>query len=159
MREIQVRNQHCGRAINTKFVREVARVLLEDELSLGRYELGIHFVSTKRMGEINWEYLQHEGSTDVISFDYREGYSPGTAEFEGLDLAGEIYISAADAVKQAKEFGTKWQDEIVRYVAHGMLHLQGYDDLSAAKRKVMKREENRLVKRMGKRFDLREVGR
>ena len=63
-------------------------MLLEDELSLVRYELGIHFVSTKRMGEINWEYLQHEGSTDVISFDYREGYSPGTAEFEGLDLAG-----------------------------------------------------------------------
>ena len=62
-------------------------------------------------------------------------------------------------MKQAKEFGTKWQDEIVRYVAHGMLHLQGYDDLSAAKRKVMKREENRLVKRMGKRFDLRKVGR
>ena len=62
-------------------------------------------------------------------------------------------------MKQAKEFGTKWQDEIVRYVADGMLHLQGYDDLSAAKRKVMKREENRLVKRMGKRFDLRKVGR
>ena len=157
MRELQVRNRQSARAINTKEVREIARVLLEAELGLQRYELAVHFVSAKKMAEINWEFLQHEGSTDVISFDYREGYAEGAAEFEGLDLAGEIYISVADAEKQAREFGTKWQEEIVRYVVHGVLHLRGYDDLVPAKRKVMKREENRLVRRMQGRFELRKV--
>jgi probable rRNA maturation factor len=156
MRELQLRNRQRDRAIDTEFLREIARALLEDELALSRYELGIHFVSTKKMAEINWEFLQHEGSTDVITFDYREGYGEGAAQ---LDLAGEIYISVADARKQAKEFSTTWQDELVRYMAHGMLHLRGFDDLEPAKRRIMKREENRLVRRLAARFDLRKVGR
>jgi probable rRNA maturation factor len=156
MRQLQVRNRQRDRAIDTEFLREIARVLLEEELALSRYELAIHFVSAKKMAEINWEFLQHEGSTDVITFDYREGYGEGAAE---LELAGEIYISVADARKQAKEFSTTWQDELVRYVAHGVLHLRGFDDLEPAQRKSMKREENRLVRRLSARFDLRKVGR
>jgi rRNA maturation RNase YbeY len=138
-------------------VREIARVLLEEELKLRSYELGVHFISRRKMAEVNWDFLQHEGSTDVISFDYREGYSEKSAGVEGLELAGEIYISADEAGKQAEEFGTEWQEEIVRYMVHGVLHLRGYDDLSAAERKVMKQEENRLVRRLGRRFDVRKV--
>ena len=159
MRELQVRNQRCGRAINTKFVREVARVLLEEELTLTRYELGIRFVAPEQMAKINWDYLQHEGSTDVITFDYRDGYFDGAAEFEGLDLAGEIYISAEDAVTQSKEFRTKWQEEIVRYVVHGVLHLRGYDDLEPGKRREMKSEEDRLLKNLGRRIEFAKVSR
>jgi len=40
-----------------------------------------------------------------------------------------------------------------------VLHLRGYDDLQPAKRRVMKREENRLMRELVKRFDLREVER
>lgn len=159
MRELQVRNLRCGRVINTRLVHEIARVLLEDELGLARYELAIHFVSPQKMARINWDYLQHEGSTDVISFDYRDGYSEGAPEFEGLELAGEIFVSAADAVKQSKEFGTKWQEELIRYVVHGVLHLQGHDDLQTDKRMAMKREENRLLKSLATKFDPRKVGR
>lgn len=161
MRELQVRNRRSGRAINIKCAREIARAVLEEELGLRSYELGIQFVSAKKMAEVNWEFLQHEGSTDVITFDYREGYgnAEGAAEFEGLDLAGEIYISVADAEQQSVEFKTTWQEELVRYVVHGILHLRGYDDLNADKRKVMKREENRLVRNLARRFDLRMVAR
>jgi rRNA maturation RNase YbeY len=65
----------------------------------------------------------------------------------------------ADAVKQAGEFKTTWQSEVVRYAVHALLHLRGYDDLQPAKRRVMKREENRLMRELAKRFDLREVER
>ena len=41
------------------------------ELKLERAELGIHFVSPRTMARVNWQYLQHEGSTDVITFDHR----------------------------------------------------------------------------------------
>ena len=51
-------------------------------------------------------------------------------------------------MKQAREFGTTWQSEVVRYVIHGLLHLRGHDDLKPAERRVMKREENRLLKRV-----------
>lgn len=154
MKELQLRNRQRERALNTKFLREICRALLEEELALEHYQVGIQFISAGRMAEINQEYLGHEGSTDVITFDYRDGYEAGA---EQLDLAGEIYISPADARKQAREFKTTWQEEIVRYIAHGMLHLRGYDDLAPAMRKEMKREENRLVRRMNARFEVAKV--
>ena len=63
------------------------------------------------------------------------------------------------AVKQAKEFQSSWQSEVVRYVVHGVLHLLGYDDLQPALRRRMKREENRLVRRLAKRFALAQLAR
>ncbi len=153
MRDLQVRNRQRDQRLDSNFLRAIARTLLEGELGLQNYELGIEFVSATKMAKLNWDYLQHEGSTDVITFDYREGYEGK----EVSDPAGEIYISVADAKKQAREFRRTWQEELVRYVVHGVLHLQGYDDLVATKRKVMKREENRLVRKLSKRFNLRHV--
>ena len=157
MREVQVRNWQRDQRLETRVLKRIARALLEEELSLRNYELAIHFVSAKKMSELNCEFLGHEGSTDVITFDYREGYANEPTTEKALDLAGEIFISVSDAKKQALEFYTNWQAEVVRYVVHGVLHLRGYDDLNAAKRKVMKREENRLTHRLANRFDLHKV--
>lgn len=124
--------------MSTREIRALTGAVLGD---LGvTAELGIHLVSAREMARVNWDFLRHEGSTDVITFDH--GSTPQR-------LHGELFISVADAVKQAGEFGTAWPEELARYVIHGLLHLHGYDDLEPAKRRVMKREENRLVKRFG----------
>ena len=159
MRELQVRNLQRDRTLNSKFLRELARTLLEEELRLGSYEIGIMFVSAARMAAMNEQYLGHEGSTDVITFDHREGYEPKQSGKGDAEVAGEIFISVADARKQAREFSTSWQEELVRYVVHGVLHLRGFDDLEPAKRKIMKREENRLVRRVTAQFDVKKLGR
>ncbi|MGZ8940492.1 MAG: rRNA maturation RNase YbeY [Limisphaerales bacterium] len=159
MRELQVRNRQRERAVNIKFLRELTRVLLDEELRLSSYELGIAFISAARMAAMNQQYLGHEGSTDVITFDYREGYERGGEDGSAAELAGEIYISVADARRQAREFSTSWQEELVRYMVHGVLHLRGFDDSAPANRKVMKREEKRLVRQMRAQFDVREIGR
>ena len=91
------------------------------------------------MTRLNQQFLQHEGSTDIITFDH--GSTPER-------LFGEMFICVAEAERQAKAFGTTWQAELRRYVIHGILHLRGYDDLEPAKRRVMKREENRLVRKL-----------
>ncbi|NBV24789.1 MAG: rRNA maturation RNase YbeY, partial [Proteobacteria bacterium] len=72
-------------------------------------------------------------------------------------LRGEAFISVADAVKQAREFRTSWQSEVVRYVVHALLHLRGYDDLVPAKRRVMKREENRIMRKLSSTFDFNQL--
>ncbi len=155
MKELQVRNRQRDRRINVELLRQIVETLLNEELELDRYELAIHLVSARRMSQVNERFLRHTGSTDVITFDYCDGYG----EDLGIDaeLAGEVFISVDDALRQAREFSTDWQDEIVRYVIHSLLHLQGHDDLAPAKRKIMKREENRLVRRMVKRFPLRKL--
>ena len=72
-------------------------------------------------------------------------------------LHGELFICVDEAVFQAKQFGTNWQSEILRYVVHGVLHLRGYDDLQPDLRRKMKRAENRLVRVLAKRFSLAQL--
>ena len=144
------RNRQRTRALNIPLLRRITRHLLHAELGVTDYELCFHFVEPTEMAEANWQFLQHEGSTDVITFDHSESGAP---------LHGEIFISVADAVKQAREFKTTWPSELARYVIHGLLHLRGHDDLEPAKRRVMKREENRLLKKVAAEFSLRSLAR
>jgi probable rRNA maturation factor len=107
------------------------------------------------MARVNRQFLQHEGSTDVITFDHL-GWEFGVRISE-LQVHGELFICVDDAVAQAGEFRTTWQLEVVRYVVHGVLHLLGHDDLKPALRRKMKREENRLVRRLGGQFALAQL--
>jgi probable rRNA maturation factor len=143
---LAITNRQRDRKVDTRRVREVAAAVLA-EAGQGA-ELGINFVSAKRSAEVNWQFLQHEGPTDIITFDH--GSTPER-------LFGEMFICVPEAVRQAAEFGTTWEAELLRYVIHGILHLRGYDDLEPAKRRVMKREENRLVRKLVTNLEGREA--
>ncbi|HEY2952113.1 MAG TPA: rRNA maturation RNase YbeY [Verrucomicrobiae bacterium] len=147
MTELALLNRQRTRPVNSLLLRRVTNVLLTDLLSLERCELAIHLVAAPEMARINQQFLNHAGSTDVITFDY-------TAEEQ---LHGEIFICIDDAVKQARQFRATWQSELVRYLIHGVLHLIGYDDLTAAGRRAMKREENRLLRKLSIQFSLRHL--
>jgi probable rRNA maturation factor len=107
-------------------------------------EVGIHLVGATEMAEVNRKFLQHQGSTDVITFDH--GSNPG-------HLHGELYISVADAILQADQFNTTWQEELGRYIIHGLLHLHGEDDLEPVARKRMKKRENQLLRQVASEID------
>jgi probable rRNA maturation factor len=154
MKELQLRNRQRDQRINLRVLREVTVSLLEQLLGIEEYELGIHFISAARMANMNSEFLQHQGPTDVITFDLRQ--EMGT---KSSGVGGEIFICPRVAEQQARMFRTRWQSELVRYVTHGILHLLGYDDLHAKKRSEMKREENRLMRMLEKRFALNQVAR
>jgi rRNA maturation RNase YbeY len=150
MSELRIFNRQKTRRINTLLLRRIALHLLAEWPGLESHELGIHLVEPREMTRVNKQFLGHEGSTDVITFDNAEQATPGA-------MAGELYICIGDAVSQAREFGTTWQSELARYVAHGLLHLRGYDDLTPEPRRVMKREENRQVRDLAARFDLSQL--
>jgi probable rRNA maturation factor len=125
------------------------------ELAITEAELGINLVAAREMTLVNETFLQHTGSTDVITFDHL--HSELSKEHSGVQLHGEVFICVDEALAQARQFQTSWQSEVVRYVAHGILHLKGYDDLKPALRRKMKRAENRLMRRLSRRFNLREL--
>ncbi len=132
---ILLRNRQKDRPLRVRALRQITLDLLE---AMGlEAEVGFHFVSPREMARVNWRFLRHEGSTDVITFDH--GSTPER-------VYGECFISVADAVDQAQAFRTTWTQEVVRYVIHGLLHLRGYDDLEPVLRRSMKREENRWVR-------------
>src|SRR5215469_2493298 len=108
---IAIANRQRSKKINTRFLKQIVSAVM-GELEITNIELGIHLVGAKEMARVNWQFLQHEGSTDVITFDH--GDSSSDIQHSTSNLHGELFICVDDAVAQAKEFGTTWQSEIVR---------------------------------------------
>jgi probable rRNA maturation factor len=146
MNELVVRNRQRDRGVRVPLLREMTHALLEDQLGIRDYQLGILLVTAKTMVRTNNAFLHHEGATDVITFDQRE--EPRDALF------GEIYICVAVAVDQAGQFGTTWEEELTRYVVHGVLHLLGHDDQQPGPRRKMKRAESCHLKALARKFPL-----
>lgn len=138
--EVVIRNRQRGCQFRTDIIYRFTDRLLREELRLRGVSLGIAFLGADAMAKANQQFLNHTGATDVITFDYPA---------EGDDqLSGELLICPAVAVEQAKEFQTSPASELIRYVVHGVLHLRGFDDLVPDARRLMKKEENRLVRRL-----------
>ena len=104
----------------------------------GSWDVCFHFVATEEMAAVNWEFLRHKGSTDVITFDH-------TADHADVSVSGEAFICVDDAVKQARRFKTTWQQEVLRYGIHALLHLRGMTDHTDTGYRAMKSEEKRLL--------------
>jgi probable rRNA maturation factor len=147
-----IANRQRTKKINARSLRQIVTGLMA-ELKIAEAELGINLVGLKEMALVNETFLQHEGPTDVLTFDHADGAHSMTRP----TLHGELFICVDEAVLQAKEFGTNWQSEVVRYIVHGVLHLLGHNDLKPDPRRRMKREENRLVRLLAKRFSLAQL--
>ena len=176
---LALRNRHPRRRVEARLARALIRWLLENHFHAASVELCFHFVGAHEMSDVNWRFLQHEGSTDVITFDHsawalddnpppppcpapapsavgqaspRAGHEPDRPA--GPRFIGEIYISLDDAVSQAHAFRTTWTEELTRYIIHGLLHLAGFDDHAPAARLIMKRAEHRLLRAAALHFPL-----
>lgn len=97
--------------------------------------LNIIFCSDEYLHRMNVDFLQHDDYTDIITFDYCEGKL----------LKGELYISLERVKENAKSFGVSFKNELHRVIIHGVLHLLGHKDKSAADQKKMRAEEDRLL--------------
>jgi probable rRNA maturation factor len=151
MNELVLRNRRSGKHVDMALLRRIARFLLEEVLALDQYEIGVHLVGEPEITRLNESFLGHKGATDIITFDYLPGPYRGR-------LNGELFICLPVAAAQARQFHTTWQSELTRYVGHGLLHLMDFDDLTTAKRRVMKVQENRLLKAVTARFPISKLG-
>ncbi len=161
MKNLSVRNEQTTLALNVPWFRQLIRHFLGHTLGLAHYSIGIRLVESAESARVNHEFVHHEGPTDVITFDY-SGWPTaqplaGVALVETAGLHGELVICPTVAQLQAPLFKTTWTSEMVRYVVHGILHLQGYDDLDPTRRRLMKKEENRLVALLAKGFDFADL--
>jgi probable rRNA maturation factor len=105
--------------------------------------LSITFVGRAAMSELNQRYLGHLGPTDVISFGLGRHGRRGP-------VVGDIYICAEIARANAKRQGVSAQEELLRLVVHGTLHVLGYDHPVGATRTTspMWRKQERIVARV-----------
>jgi len=118
--------------------REIHRVvsLLKKELLFDINEMSINIITSEEIHKVNKKFLNHDYSTDIITFNYSE---------ENNTLETEIFISLEDAYSNAVKYKVSLDNELLRLIIHGCLHLLGYDDKDKNDKVKMKRMENKLV--------------
>lgn len=85
---------------------------------------------------LNQTYLSHDTFTDIITFDY----------VEGTLVSGDIFISVDRLKENAAIFKVSFEEERLRIMAHGLLHLMGYKDKTPEDQAVMFNKENEKIK-------------
>ena len=98
--------------------------------------LNFLIVGDKRMIHFNKTYLNHDYSTDIITFD----------SSENKNISGDIVISIERVKENSKKYKVKLEDELRRVMVHGLLHLLGYDDKNEKEKKRIRKKENYYLK-------------
>jgi probable rRNA maturation factor len=108
-------------------------------------EINIIYCTSAKLLKINKIHLNHDFHTDIITFDYTVGNI----------ISGDLYISYDMVKENAKKFGVHFNDELLRVIIHGTLHLMNYKDKSPATKKEMKAKEDQYLSLFHKEFHVK----
>ena len=103
-------------------------------------ELSILIVDDQKIAQINSDYLNRIGPTNVIAFPMRQGRFTEITP----NLLGDVVISAQSAYQEGQGAGLSMEDRLNQLLIHGILHLCGFDhenSKTAARRMEKKTEE------------------
>lgn len=109
-----------------KWIKNIA---LSENYRVG--EVNYIFCDDAYLHTINVKYLNHDTLTDIITFDYTQQNT----------IHSDIYISVERVRENAVDFNTSFEKELLRVMAHGILHLCGYKDKTKQESELMRQKE------------------
>lgn len=112
-------------------------------------EVRLEIVNDDDMARAHMEFLEVEGTTDVLTFDLAGGASAPPPEGLGEPLDVDIMICVDVATRRAAELGHPVEHEMTLYAVHGAMHCLGFDDIDEAGAARMHTEEDRLLEAAG----------
>lgn len=133
---IVVLNRQRGCAVDLPFLRAAASLALGlcaqqkgegTAVLMDLEEVVVTCVSDKRIDKVHREFMGIQGATDVITFQH-----------------GDILVSVDTAARAASEHGHGLNEELLMYIVHGFLHLNGYDDADEVERAAMHSVQDRV---------------
>ena len=122
--------------------RQEIRKWLKDVISAELRKPGqidIIFCSDDYLLELNKQQLNHNYYTDVLTFNYSE---------ESTIISGDIFISTDRVKENAHYFNVEEDEELLRVVVHGILHLVGYNDETDTEILLMRKKELEYLNRI-----------
>jgi probable rRNA maturation factor len=111
-------------------------------------EISLLFTDDKFIRLLNHKYRGIDKSTDVLSFNLREG----SVKMPGLEsdkLLGDIIISVETAQRQADSLNHSIEKELTVLLIHGLLHLTGYAHEEEKDYKIMREKESEILENLG----------
>lgn len=132
MSNVNFFNEDCDYIIekNDIIAKWVLKIIHDEGMNTG--DINIILCSDNYLLELNKKYLSRDNLTDVIAFDYKEGET----------ISGDIFISIERVIENARKYKVSESAELNRVIAHGVLHLTGYQDETAYKKQKMRRLED-----------------
>ena len=94
------------------------------------------FCDDEYLLNLNLAYLNHNTYTDIITFDY----------CNEKKISGDVFISIDRVLENSKTYNTLFEEELLRVMAHGILHLCGYGDKTKKEAEKMRLKENEKIK-------------
>ena len=155
-------------------LKELALAVAEESLDETGcpYEASVTLLVTgdEEIRSINSQYRGIDEVTDVLSFPLVEYEKPGDYSFLESELAqadhfdpdsgelmlGDIVIDFERCALQAAGYGHSLRREFAFLVAHSMLHLAGYDHMTASEEEQMFALQEKILNRLGISRDLRD---
>ena len=134
---IEFQNIDCEVKINKERISSwLNEMLIEENKILG--DIVYVFCNDDYLVAKNIKYLKHASLTDVITFDYSK---------DGL-ISGDILISIDRVRENSDIFGVQFLNELQRVMAHGLLHLLGYNDKTEMEEKEIREKEDYYLKKI-----------
>ena len=154
MYEIEIADHQQCLTVDEAFVRNVVQQTLEAERIVAA-TISVAIVDNARIHELNRQYLNHDYETDVLSFLLEESIDSSiattgdTPRGTGKTIDGEIIVSTEMAMDMATDYSWDVLHELTLYIVHGLLHLCGYDDLTAEELPLMRTRECEIFEMLG----------
>ena len=99
--------------------------------------LDVNFIKEDQMLNLNKRHLKHDEHTDVLTFSYNDH----------LAIESEIFICFERACENAKKYSETTENEVLRLISHGLLHVFGMKDNSKSSRETMAKEEESCIRK------------
>ncbi|MFA7230277.1 MAG: rRNA maturation RNase YbeY [Victivallaceae bacterium] len=123
-------------------------------LPLDGLTVGVVLVGDRTMARINREFVGHEGTTDVITFNYMEAEDDLASSEPAVELIVGVDVALREGLRRKD---SSYARELTLYIVHGLLHSAGEDDLEPADRKRMRLRERQVMKQLEQEFNLTEI--
>ncbi len=120
--------------VQSRYAKWVEHVIESEKKICG--DISYTFCNDADLDKLNQHYLNHVDYTDIISFDATVGDI----------ISGEIFISTERVAENAKKFGVSFDEELLRVLAHGLLHYCGYNDKTPEQSTEMRLKEAEKMK-------------
>ena len=98
-------------------------------------EIAYIFVDDEEILRVNRQFLQHDYFTDIITFD----------NSSATRISGDLFISLDTVRSNAEALGVAYDQELLRVIIHGILHLCGINDKGPGEREIMEAAENKAL--------------
>ncbi|HEX9297927.1 MAG TPA: rRNA maturation RNase YbeY [Polyangiaceae bacterium] len=144
---VSVRNGPFA-GVSKPVVRRWAQRMLR-RLDLSRAELSVALTDDREIHELNRVFRRRNRPTDVLAFAMREGEpcgSSGARQPGACEMLGDIVVSIETARRQAARRRRSIESELRMLLAHGLLHLVGYDHRTGEEERVMKAKTRELCR-------------